>query len=112
MAFSVKLLAVTPLSKTALVSATVTVALFRVASASAAGEEIAAEGSTTSTVNVSAPSSVESMFESASRTVMVTVTGAVVVAVGVPHTMRGALPGQLPEPSASNSRPAGRPLST
>ena len=108
---SVKLLDVTPASKAASVSSTVTVALLKVASASAAGEEIAAEGVTTSTVNVSASSSPEPIVESESETVIVTVTAAV-SAVGVPHTVRGALPAQLPEPSASKTRPVGSPLST
>ena len=107
---SAKLAAVAPTSNAALVSVTVTVAPFKVASASAAGAVIAADGTTTATVNVSVSWSVLSSFESESETVIVTVAG-VVVAVGVPHTVRGALPAQLPVPSASNTRPVGSPLS-
>ena len=111
MVVSAKPPAATPLSNAALVSSTVTVAPFKVASAKAAGDAIAAEGSTTSTANVSASSSELSSFESESETVIVTVAGAVVVAVGAPHTVRGALPAQPPAPSASKRRPSGSPLS-
>ena len=101
---SEKFAAAAPTSNAALVSATVTVAPFSVASASAAGEEIAAEGVTTSTVNVSVSSSVDPVVMSESETVMVTVTAAV-SAVGVPHTVRAVA--QVGVPS---DRPAGSPF--
>ena len=102
---SVKFAAVAPTSNAALVSATVTVAPFKVASASVAGELIAAVGVTTSTVNVSVSWSPEPTTESESETVMVTVTGATVSAVGAPHTVRAVA--QVGVPSA---RPAGSPF--
>ena len=107
---SAKLDADTPLAKVKpLGSVTVSRALSRFASVSVAGLAVTVGRGRTSTWNVSVAWSAAARFASASCAVTVTVCAPLVTVVGVPQNSLGSVPGQVPAPSASNTRPAGRP---
>ena len=96
----------TPLANAVSVSVTVTSAPSKLASVSVLGLLAAstAVGVTTAMVNVSSPRSLSARLVSPSWAYIVTVSGPVVLAVGVPHTVRAAQFG------APKLRPAGSPL--
>ena len=85
------------------------VAPFRFASVSVEGLTVTEGRGRTSTWKVSAPWSAAARFASASCAVTVTVCAPLVAVAGVPQNSLGSVPGQVPAPSASNARPAGRP---
>ena len=89
-------------------SVTVSVAPFRFASVSVAGLAASVTPLVTETEKVRVSSSLDAVFESASRAVTVTVPPP---PVGVPQISRGSVPGQpfVSVPLASKTRPAGRP---
>ena len=107
---SSKLEAVTPPPKEVLPSLTVTVALFRVPSVRAAGRVDAIDAPYTRTLKPREARSSSPRLESASAAD--TLTPQYPVPVGVPQTVRGAVPGQpsASVPVASNVSPDGRPV--
>ena len=104
-----KLDAETPEAKvTPLGRVTVSAAPFRFASVNVAGLEASVAPLATETEKVRVSSSLDAVFESASRAVTVTVPP---LPVGVPQTSRGSVPGQpfVSVPLASKTSPADRP---
>ena len=96
----------TTLPKVVPVSDKLTVAVFRFASVNDDGLVDTTDAPETIIMKLICARSVLARFESASCTLTVTVLEP--VAVGVPQTVRGLEPEQLPLPSASKTNPVGR----